>query len=85
MFTAVCLPIIVWDGLVNVLETEQNDRHFTEDCFRNIFVNENCEFLMGLKLNYVLVIYSLSGRVSYHKITFSVEATRFGFWLFQSH
>ena len=41
-------------------------------------------FLMEDKEHFILDLYSLSGKTSNHKISWSLEAARFGFKLFQS-
>ena len=52
---------------------------------RMIYVLYKLRLHMGGSLwNHPLGLYSLSGRTSYRKISWSLEATRFGFRLFQS-
>ena len=41
------------DGSVNTLRPRQNGRHFADDTFKRIFINENVRISINISLNYV--------------------------------
>ena len=43
----------VWTALVNSLRPRQNGRHFADDIFKSIFVNENIGIPIKISLNFV--------------------------------
>ena len=48
-----CDPGIFWNIIINTLRLRQNGRHFADDIFKCIFLNENVWFLNTISLKFV--------------------------------
>ena len=47
------IPIVIIVMIVNTSPPEQNDRHFADDIFRCIFVNEKFCILIKISLKFI--------------------------------
>ena len=49
----VVLPFMMEEHYLNTLRPRQNGRHFTDDTFKSIFLNENARILIEISLKFV--------------------------------
>ena len=63
---------------------KRKDHHGVSSGWSRIWLNTNTGLSVNNMSRWSLRLYSLSGKTSYRKISWSLEAARFGFKLFQS-